>query len=144
MLIRNHYIVTKLATACLSILFLIVMYVPSASAHSDTHAPSVTTTQKHTDSVYKGTFFQTHTENHIAFEDRVPAKDDCDTNCCKRLADAIICSNTRLCDEGIFYVDYPAYESQDYLSIASSVKFVYSLTHSPPLQNTLQYRVLLI
>jgi hypothetical protein len=146
MLLRNHHFITKLATACLSIFFLIVTFVPSASAHSDTHAPSVTAAQKHIDPVPKATFFQPCTQSHTFSVDYAPAKDngDCQTKCCKLLAGAKISCNTRLSNEKNIYINHTEFESQYYLNIAGSVKFDDLLPHSHFPQDKFKYRILLI
>jgi hypothetical protein len=132
-------IVTKMATVCLSMLFLIVTYVPSVYAHSDTHAPSVISKQKHTDAVDKGTSLRIDTENQIASKDRVSTRDDCYTNCCKIFAGIKFCSNTKPGNGNFFYGNDLIYELQQQSILASLLELTYS-----SLQNTLQYRVLMI
>ena len=146
MLLHDYHTVTKLTIASLSFFWLMVMFVPTAHAHSDAHASSVTTPQSksnsvftpktETDSVPIVTSLQFDTEDHI-FTDAV-----CITDCCKILAGAKVCANSKLSDDNIFFVTNTIWRFVNCLHIANSTKVDTSGSTSL-LKNTLHCRILL-
>jgi len=145
--LQDRYSIVKLTIAGFSFLWLMVLLVPTAYAHSYAHVTSDTasktdndtasTTQIRTESDTVVTFFK------FVFEDHTLPVDGCLTDCCRILAGAKVLTNTKFNDENSTYAIGSINLLPYCLKSVSSSKFVYLLS-SQTLHNTLQFRVLLI